>query len=90
MKITCEFERFQGIPGEPDFYTITLSGETYQARETIKGLGDYEFNDPVGCQKAWRSKRIFFDKVAEKQDIIRLLQKTKTALIETGAQFVMI
>lgn len=56
--IYFETEQYQD-GGEGDFVAVALTGDTFDAKEIIKGLGDFHFSDQVGHGKAWRSDIIF-------------------------------
>lgn len=49
--IHMNIEKYDGQQG--NFFTMALTGDTYDAKEIIKGIG-YNFNDQVGYGKAWR------------------------------------
>jgi hypothetical protein len=49
--IHMTIEKYDGQQGE--YYTMSITGDTYDAKETIKSLG-YNFSDQIGYGKAWR------------------------------------
>jgi hypothetical protein len=83
--INYEIEKFQD-GGEGNFYTVTLDGDTFAAKDIIKSTGDFNFNNPFGHGKAWRSKRIFFEvKLAEeKEELLAIIHKIHAALTAAG------
>jgi len=82
--INYEIEKFQD-GGEGNFYTVTLTGDTFAAKEIIKSLGDFNFSNPVGHDKAWRSKAFLETKLAEEKDELKaIVNKMYTALKASG------
>lgn len=84
-QINYEIEKFQGDK-DGNFYTITLTGDTFAAKEIIKSLGDFQFSNPVGHEKAWRSTKVFFEsKLAqEKESLKAIVNKMYSALKAAG------
>lgn len=81
--ISYEIEKFDSP--EENFYTVTLTGDTYAAREIIQGLGDFHFSSPVGREKAWRSDPMKESELAAKREAVRnIVTKMYNALKGAG------
>jgi hypothetical protein len=84
MTIRYELERYKSPDGN-DFYVIALTGDTYEARDIIKGLGDFSFSDQVGYGKAWRSKIFLVANAAnDKAEVHAIVNKMYNALKAAG------
>jgi len=82
--INYEIEKFESK--EDSFFTITLTGDTFAAKEIIKETGDFQFSDQIGHGKAWRSTKLFFEsKLAnEKDELKAIVMKIYNALKANG------
>jgi hypothetical protein len=81
MTIHMTVEHYQG-GDQGEFYTMALTGDTYQAKEAIKGLG-YQFSDQVGMGKAWRLPVIFKADMVPGNAKLTAFQGSVTKTIET-------
>lgn len=56
-------EKYETGDSDKDFYVMALTGDTFQAKDIIKGLG-FTFSDQTGYGKAWRSSRVLVKDLA--------------------------
>lgn len=91
-KIYIETERFEGMTEAESFNTLTLTGETFDAKEIIKSIGKFQFSNPVGHEKAWRTMLTFKNSelavdgkiTAKGEELKKIITETVAALKSAG------
>lgn len=84
---TIYFNREMYETGDPDkdFVVMALTGDTFQAKDTIKKLGTFTFSDQTGYGKAWRTAPVIAkDMTTPKGDKMRATIKSAVETLRSA------
>lgn len=89
-KIILTIEKIQDADTNQEYITIALTGDTYSAKDIIKGMGDYHFSNQVSYGKAWRSQTWLGSEALTtcKNEVVELVNRTKETLSKSGYSLV--